>query len=545
MKNYLNKIKQFITSHKKISIAILIVLVLTGYWGYKKITNTSGETRYVTAKVEKNTIISSITGTGQVSASNQIDLKSKASGDIVYIAVRSGQKVSSGSLVAQLDTKESQKSIRDAEANLESAKLALEKLKTQSSDENMNADLAKAYEDGFNTVSNAFSDLPTSMTELENLLGYQNLSENTARVSGNIAKEYRDKAETSYYTAKNAFEKNRNSFRVLDRNSQTKDIDALINETYETTKTTTDAIKNMRNFVDYIAEDSGRESDYSSYKTTLTTQTNTINQDLTNLLSAKNSIKTYKDAFVNTNFDIKSSVLSVQQKENALQDAKDTLADYFIRAPFDGTISSVSIKKTDSVSSGTIVATLITDKQVAEISLNEVDAAKIKIGQKTTLTFDAVSYLTISGEVVEVDSIGTVSSGVVNYTVKINFDTNDSRIKPGMSVSATIITDIKQDVLSISNSAIKSTSNKSFVETFDKKLPPSTTGVQGSTSENLPIKKEVTTGISNDTMTEIISGLNEGDIVVIKTITGTNTASTKTTSTKSILGQMSSGRPRD
>ena len=99
---------------------------------------------------------------------------------------------------------------------------------------------------------------------------------------------------------------------------------------------------------------------------------------------------------------------------------------------------------------------LITKQKIAEISLNEVDAAKVKVGQKVTLTFDAIDGLSITGEVSEIDALGTVSQGVVTYGVKIAFDTQDERVKSGMSVSAAIITDVKQNVLLVPNAAVKS-----------------------------------------------------------------------------------------
>ena len=249
---------------------------------------------------------------------------------------------------------------------------------------------------------------------------------------------------------------------------------------------------------------------------------------------------------MNNDLDVQSSELSVKQKENALQDAKDNLSNYSVYAPFGGTISNVAVKKTDSVSSGTVIATLITDKQVAEISFNEVDVAKIQIGQKATLTFDAIPDLTIAGQVISIDSIGTVSSGVVNYTVKISFDTNDVRVKPGMSVNSNIIINIKQDILTVPNSAVKSQNGASYVETFDTALPAPAIGAQGSPSLTPPNKINVVTGISSDTVTEIVSGLNEGALIVTKTITGSATTATKTTSTKSILSAVGgSGGPRN
>ena len=119
------------------------------------------------------------------------------------------------------------------------------------------------------------------------------------------------------------------------------------------------------------------------------------------------------------------------------------------------------------------------------------------------MTLDAVSDLGITGEVVEVDGLGTVSQGVVNYTVKIAFDTQDERVKSGMSITANIITNIKQDVILVPNSAVKS-SNGEFVLILDN---------------NVPRNQTVEIGLSNDTMTEIISGVNEGDEVVTQTIT--------------------------
>lgn len=155
---------------------------------------------------------------------------------------------------------------------------------------------------------------------------------------------------------------------------------------------------------------------------------------------------------------------------------------------------------------------------MAEISLNEVDVAKVKVGQKVTLTFDAISDLTIAGDVSEIDTIGTVTQGVVYYNVEIVFNTQDSRVKPGMSVSSAIITDMKQDVLLVPNSAVKSdNSGQQYVQMLQN---------------NVPVNQTVETGFSNDTMTEITSGLKEGDKVVTQTITA-STATTATTQTTS------------
>lgn len=308
----------------------------------------------------------------------------------------------------------------------------------------------------------------------------------------------------------------------------------------------------------------------STHQTSIDTYTTKTNTPLTNLSSSKSSIQTNKESITNAErtisektealadlkngateneiktaeekikekeeslakilagtdeLDIKSQELTIKQKENALADAKDKLADYTVHAPFSGTLAKMSVKKKDEVVSGTVVATIITNQRIAEISMNEVDVSKIKLKQKAMLTFDAVEDLTISGEVGEIDATGTVSQGVVTYSVKILFNTQDERIKPGMSVSASIITDVRQDTLYIPNSAVKNTDGSYYIEKFADAIPQLNLNSQGIISASAPIKQPVEIGISNDTHTEIISGLHEGDQIITRTINGT----TKTT----------------
>lgn len=543
MKKTIDKTKSYIIKHKIISVVVLIALLGVGYWGYKKLTSTAGDIRYITARVSRGAIIASISGSGQVSALNQLDIKAKTSGDAVYIATQDGQKVGTGALIAKLDDRDAQKSIRDAEVNLESAKIALEKLKIQKSNENMNADLAKAYDDGFNTVSNVFLDLPGIMTGLNDMF-FKSIGGST-QVSQNYIDWYAEQANSiyhdqavilkqnfidSYKKTETAYNTNFDNYRAVSRTSDNATIEALIMQTYNTVKFVSDSIKNANNYIDFVnssMQKSGADipAIINTHKATLNTYTSKTNTHLINLLTITTSIKNYKDAFPNSDLDIRSAELSVKQKENSLQDAKDKLADYYIRAPFGGTIAKVNIKKSDSVSAGLAVATLITKTQLAEISLNEVDVAKIKIGQKATLTFDAIPDIIISGVVADIDTIGAVSQGVVTYIVKISFDTQDERVKPAMSVSAAIITDTKQDTLVVPNSAVKSQAGTNYIEML-------------SILKNRPTKIKVKIGLSNDTQTEIISGIKEGDEIIARTILPT---AAKTAAAPSLFGPPATG----
>jgi HlyD family secretion protein len=135
------------------------------------------------------------------------------------------------------------------------------------------------------------------------------------------------------------------------------------------------------------------------------------------------------------------------------------------------------------------------------------------------MNFSAINGLEMSGKVEKMDSLGTLISGVVTYNVTISFETMDSRIKPEMSVSSNIITDVKQNVIIVPNSAVKTQGGSSYVEVLN--------------SGNIPTQVDVKTGVSNNTETEITSGVNVGDKVVTQTINSSSTSTASTSSNRS------------
>jgi HlyD family secretion protein len=215
--------------------------------------------------------------------------------------------------------------------------------------------------------------------------------------------------------------------------------------------------------------------------------------------------------------------------QNALSDANKRN----VTAPINGTVNAINIKNGDDLSriSGgnngvapVIIGDLGTLK--AQVQVNEVDVSSVSIGQKAMLTFNAIDSLSISGKVEKMDSLGTLTSGVVTYNVAIDFDSLDPRIKPEMSVSAAIITGVKQDVLVVPNSAVKSQNGSSYVQVLES-------------GQLTPQQVPVEIGISNNTDTEIISGIGAGDSVVTQTINSSATSTSATSSTARTGGNSS------
>lgn len=550
------KLSHLVWAHKITSSAIVAALILGGYWGMGVWGNNSNEARYVLAAVERGDIVISVTASGQVSASNQIDVKPKISGEVVWLGVKSGQFVKNGSIIAQLDTREAQRAIRDAETNLESAKIALAKIKkpaddlSQTQTENdltqAEADLKKSYDDGFNAVADSFVELSTVVSGLQDILygtgagssGQSNISayHDMVKAYDESVTQLKEDVAYKYIVARNDYEENFKQYKSATRFSNEAAIENLIEKSYETAKKIAEAVKSSDNLLSFVKDELAERNlnlpaILAAHRSSLADYTFKTNSHLNGLLNARENITAAKrDVLEKTkaweklktgadSLDIAAQELAVKQKGNALLDAKEKLADYYIRAPFSGTVAQVDLKKSDNISVSDVAAVIITSQKFAEISLNEIDIAQIKIGQKAKLTFDAVENINLEGEVAEIDIIGEVNQGVVTYNVKVAFESSDERIKPGMSVTATITTFVKENVLTVPNGAVKPRGNTRFVETIENSLPAPLARSSQIAASAVSLKEQpVETGLDNDTVTEIISGLNEGDKIVVRTI---------------------------
>lgn len=578
----------YIKKHKIIFGLLIIVLIIGGYYGYRKYKANSVPPRFVLAAAENSTIITAVSGSGQVSAVNQVDVKAKVSGDLLSLNAQVGQEVKAGTVLARLDSRDAQKTVRDAQVSLDSAQLALDKLKrgprteelagSQAQIDSAKKGLATAQQDLVdaqdkanldlqNTYDDALSAIADISNKVDDLLNRQ--------LNDLFANSSSDNTKLSFLTSDFQAESDIHSQKpaAIIAAQKIKDLSAKAKQNPEATLTAVgDQLQIIQTFLARLndavnagitssnlsaATLSGYKNTVSSARTSVTTLINNIDTEKraiasqkttnqNNLTAAQNKISDAQDAIVSAQdalalktispdpLDLKTQELSLTQKASALSEAKSQLADYTITAPFDGVIAATSVKVGDPLSSAAVIATLMTKQKTADISLNEVDAAKIKLGQKSTLTFDAVSGLSITGEVAQVDIIGTVSQGVVTYNVKIVFDTQDDRVKPGMSVSADIITDSRTDVLSVPNAAIKSGAGGYYVQMPDENISGDASSSAGVILKN-PLKEQtVEIGLANDTNTEITAGLKAGDYVVIRTISGATTA-TSAASSNSLL----------
>ncbi|MGG3836866.1 efflux RND transporter periplasmic adaptor subunit [Paenibacillus thiaminolyticus] len=252
--------------------------------------------------------------------------------------------------------------------------------------------------------------------------------------------------------------------------------------------------------------------------------------------------------------------LALAQKELE-QKRADQAKEKAIKAPISGTLTALNINEGSQLNQSGAIATIVDYTQLqAVIQVDEMDIPSIKLKQKAALTFDALADTSIEGTVSAIADEGTASGGVSVFDVTIQLSSSQG-VKSGMSVQAQIDVNSKSDVLLVPIEAVTQRSGKSYVtvwseqadgagEEAPQQVPPERQREQG-TGQNQASEAdsanrgtrpdgdaaaragrgqtgvpsagagkltEVETGINNESYFEIVSGLKEGDMVVLPTV---------------------------
>lgn len=206
---------------------------------------------------------------------------------------------------------------------------------------------------------------------------------------------------------------------------------------------------------------------------------------------------------------LRAANLNLQIAETQLKKSKEDLMKTEILAPFDGTIVDIGVKENDQLSefdysSKTAVYLVDTRTVKMEGVVDEVDVYKVKVGQDAVITVDALPDVELQGKVTFISPLGNQTTGVVEFPVTISLNPTATELKGGLTATADIIIDEHNDVLMVPNRAIKGSAENYWVDvvTDEKKL----------TTE----KRPVVLGAQNEQFTEIISGLNQGEKVIVE-----------------------------
>ncbi len=195
---------------------------------------------------------------------------------------------------------------------------------------------------------------------------------------------------------------------------------------------------------------------------------------------------------------LQNAYLSIERVRHQLQLAQ-------LVAPFSGVVSAVNLVAGEAPPTNRAAVELLDDSAYTiDLAVDELDVVSVRPGQPVQVVLDALPGETISGTVVRIADVATNLGGLITYTVEVRLDPAAIPLRTGMSATATIVVDEADDVLAVRNRFIR----------IDRRTGQAFVTVQqadGSLAE-----REVVPGRRNETFSEITSGVNEGDVIVLE-----------------------------
>lgn len=194
---------------------------------------------------------------------------------------------------------------------------------------------------------------------------------------------------------------------------------------------------------------------------------------------------------------------AVAQAQLGLDLARYNLTQATLTAPFDGVVTAVYVTKGE-LASGLAVELVNLNSLEVVLAMDEIDIGTISLGQQATIVVESFPDVELQGEVVAIAPKNTVGAagGLISYAVNLTMGDHDLLLRPNMTASANLVTAERNDVLLVPNRAliINRETNSYRVQVQ-----------QGETF----VSQTVTVGLRDGRYTQITSGLNEGDVVLI------------------------------
>ena len=502
--------KSFVSKYiknKYFYIGVIVVIVAVYYFFFTG--NTKKTFDFAAAKY--GDIEERVSVTGKVSPIEKADLAFEKAGRITSTRVKVGDRINKGDILATLDSNTDRANLNSAlakladmtrslnapelaseESKLSSYKIAMDNAKKDALNTGRTA-LALTQSAIF-TYSDTFFDNPQSANPTINIRTDSPSMEN-------IINQKRASVTDVF-----------NKWKLDLANATTSDsaqglIDSI--SQYET---------QIKSFIDDLnsivsglnTSNSGLpRSSIDSKVTVMNTALTTLNQAISSVSSTKtaldNAISAYNQSY--SGFVLKSSgssAESIRAQRSVVEAYKAELEKNTLVAPISGTITKVGPELGEYVNPGSIQFSIISEGQYkVEAYVPEADIAKIKMGDKASTTLDAygqsIDFPTI---VTFIDPAETILEGVPTYKITLQFVYQDSRIKSGMTANLDIKTNERRNVLIIPSRAVVIEENEKTARLVNQ---------DGKDFSLIPIKIGLK---GSDGMSEVISGIKEGDKVV-------------------------------
>ncbi len=218
--------------------------------------------------------------------------------------------------------------------------------------------------------------------------------------------------------------------------------------------------------------------------------------------------------------DIKAAYSAYIQNQEQVKTQKAQLDKSFIRTPYSGTVVSLSQQEGETIAAGLSSPTLLQvvdlDRLEVDTMVDETDIGQVKLGQKTSTVVDSYPTRKFTGKVVKISDGATISNNVVTYQVTIFLDPFKSALlKPSMTTDVSIVVTEHDNVVLVPTEAIKRKAVPQRVQKVGKQAAAATIPQVVVFANGRGTVRDIKTGMSDSSNTEVLDGLKPGEKVVV------------------------------
>ncbi len=476
---------------KVLYLIFFTILIFGAFFGYKKIT--AKEEKHTEYKIVVGDIVQRVIVNGKTKAATSVNLGFEVSGKVASTSVKVGSHVEKGDVLVYLDDSELKAEVMRAKAIVAADQAILENLRKGATFEQVSVSETE--------LSNAESALSDAEKSLEDKV--RDIISNT--VDNLYSNPHTSTPQFNLPLADSQLKDSLGTDRVH--------IELLLSQWSK--DRIDDSLQQVTSFIEKIAKAVNSQTPSANYpETTLATYRSSLSSARSTLISAKSSLTDARSSLAlakkklilvksgNTPEVIKAQVARVVQDQGQLQSIYSEMNKMVLKSPQTGLVTTQDAKVGQIVNPGRTLVTVISDSNMEiEGYVSEINIAKVKIGDPVSISFDAFPDNEYAGTVTYIEPSEVLIDGVVNYKVSIAFEKVYSELKSGLTARLTIVTDKKSKVISIPLFSIVDTKENSSVlkKVGDKfVLSPVSLGLK-----------------SGDGYVEILSGLQEGDVIDI------------------------------
>ncbi len=470
---------RFVKTRKAYVVGALILVVAVAIVWLRRSGNTESAAQAMrTATVVRGSLTASVSASGTLEPYAKVEVRSRATGTVVTVSVQEGDRVTKGQSLATIDDSDARTEYEMGQANLSASQAKLAQARMQ---------LTATRAGNLGQVSQAQAALRTARAQLAQVLAGSRPEEiaqgrealKQAQSSADLARVNLERARDLYtkgFVAKQDLDQAQSAYEVAQ--AQVRSAQAQVKQLQA--GSTAQEIAVAR------AQAAQAES----------------------ALAAAQAARVQEAALAAS---VAAAEADVRGTQADAAQAQERLGETQVRAPIDGVVAGLDVQVGQTViggasSGGTLLMTLADTRVIqANLAVDEVDIAQIRVDTPVQITVDALAEKTFRGKVTRIAPQSTVTQNVTQFTVVATLQNPDQLLRLGMSADGEFIVRERRNVLVVPAEAVKGKETKTVQVVQGERLVPTV----------------VDTGVTDGGQVEITKGLQEGQVVYLGTTGGT------------------------